>query len=120
MKRSRGRYTEKEVQRCAEMGGSFGKDIDKILNHAGVLSFTESSSSRAGFKKRQQEDIMAFVNQFNADKLFSFVPNRSHVGLEAFQYINKIKQPLKLGKKLRVLSEVLDDWDVFCGLQPVL
>ena len=102
------------------MGGSFGKDIDRILTNAGVVSFTDSWSSREGYKKRMKADIKAFVKDLKDDQLFSYIPERSHVGMENFTYERRIKNPLKMAKKMRALSENLGDWDVFCGLKPVI
>ena len=86
MKRSRGRYTEKEVQRCAEMGGAFGKDLDRLLTSAGVVTFDDSFSRSDSQKRRQIEDIKEFVRDYRSDNLFGNVPGRFHEGLSNFKY----------------------------------
>lgn len=120
MKRSHGKYTDKEVQRCAKMGGDFGKDLDKLLTNAGVVSFEDSRSSRDSHKKRQVLDIKAFVKEYQSDDLFSNVPGRFHEGLNNFRYKNTVEKPVNMGRKMRRLAEDMDRWDVFAGLKPVL
>ena len=95
------------------MGGAFGKDLDKILTSAGVVSFKESWSSRDSHKRRQVEDI-------KSDDLFANVPGRFHEGLEHFRYNCKVNKPMNMGRKMRRLAEDMDRWDVFSGVKPVL
>ncbi|KAL7381000.1 hypothetical protein ABVT39_026866 [Epinephelus coioides] len=120
MKRSYGRYTDQETQRCAEMGEAFGKELDRVLTNAGVASLEQSWSIRDRSKKRQIADIRKFVREFNSDGLFDKVLGRFHDGLEKFSYSTKIKNPKRMGRKMRELALEIDDWDVFAGLKPVV
>ena len=117
MKRARGKSTDQEVERCAKIGGTFGKDLDKLVTNAGKVSFEETWSSRHSHKKRQVQDIKAFVKEYRSDNLFAAVPGRYHAGLKKFRYENTIEEPIKFGRKLRKLSQDMDKWEVFAGLE---
>ena len=39
--RSRGQYTPQQLKRCAQMSGTFGKEIDNILSDSGIGHFAQ-------------------------------------------------------------------------------
>lgn len=101
------------------MGGAFGKDLDNVLTSVGVVSFGDTWSRRSNVKKRQREDVGRFAKEYRSDRLFTCVPGRYHRGLNNLKYNTNIRNPKKMGKKMRQLAQDMDKWDTFCGIQPV-
>ena len=68
LKRSNGRYMEKQTKRCAQMTGAHGKLIDKILMEASMsdYSYKNHDGYRSGADK--------FVEEYMDDGLFEYVP----------------------------------------------
>ena len=99
------------------MGGAFGKDLDRLLTSAGVVTFDDSFSRSDSQKRRQIEDIKEFVRDYRSDNLFGNVPGRFHEGLSNFRYESKLKKPDRMGRKMRMLAEARDRWDMWAGLK---
>ena len=80
LKRSRGIYTERQVQRCAEMSGAYGKDVSRIL-----AATTQHHENRPGQTKKATVlagDVLKFTKIYGGDGLLSYVPGRSHRGMD--------------------------------------
>ena len=60
LKHSRGRYTDEQVARCSQMGGAFGREIDRLFTLAGLGQF----DSRDLHKRPNwyEEDIRVFTD----------------------------------------------------------
>ena len=96
------------------MGGAFARELDQVMS-AGVFSLRESWESKNGYKRRQREDVRRFVSEFAKDQLFSFIPGRCHRGLENIEHTPTVRDPIKMGKKIRKLAWEIDRWDRYAG-----
>ncbi|XP_038047575.1 uncharacterized protein LOC119721568 [Patiria miniata] len=106
--RSRGRYTPKQVQRCAQMSGAFGKQIDRLITDGGLGDLVQGNGSKT--RHANKKDVLDFVKEFQKDLLFVYHPGRYHRGFEEYAYSTGIKSPDLLGRKLRKTAEVMDMW----------
>ena len=113
LKRSRGRYTPKQVERCAQLGGAFGKEIDRLFTNSGIGDFMTRDTKV--HKIPYEEDVQHFVREFQDDALLDYLPGREHKGFENFLYSTKILSPQTLGRKLHALSKTLDKWRRITG-----
>ncbi|XP_035687479.1 uncharacterized protein LOC118423433 [Branchiostoma floridae] len=109
LKHSRGQYTDTQVQRCAEMSGPFGRELDRVFTAAGLGSYITHASTFS-HDGRYQADIDRFVSDFKGDGLFAYLPGRQHTGFEDYTYNSRIRQPEKMGGKLRQLAKEMDLW----------
>ena len=107
LKRSRGQYTPKMVQRCSQMGGAFGKVFHQQLCRSFDLRPESSAKKRASVYKK---DIQALLAEFEPDALFAYIPGREHKGFKAFVHQPALDQEVKLGKKFAKLSHDLSFW----------
>ncbi|XP_066264517.1 uncharacterized protein [Branchiostoma lanceolatum] len=110
LKHARGRYTDTQVARCAEMGGPFGQELDRIFTRAGLGSFITHTVTTS-HDGRFQADIATFVEDFKEDGLFEYLPGRHHTGFEDFKYGTRLKHPQKMGSKMRQLAMEMDLWN---------
>lgn len=109
MKHSRGKYTNKQVDRCAQMGGAFGKKVDEIFTASGLGSFETFSKMK---RPSHSQDILLFTKEYLPDALFDYIPIRHHTGFQHFclKSVSCIKKPGDMGKKLEDLSRQVDLW----------
>ena len=106
LKHSRGRYTEDQVARCAQMGGAFGQQIDRLFTLAGLGQFdTREVRARPNW---YHEDIRTFCDEYQESALLDYLPGRQPEGFETFTFNRHIKQPWKMGQKLKTLSQKMD------------
>ena len=108
-KRSRGNYTERQVNRCALMSGAFGREIDRLFGEAGL-----GDGNCDIYQKRLKsnvKDITKFVNEFAKDALLDYLPPRAHRGIGELDMASQIHRPRELGMKLRELSVAMDLWE---------
>ena len=106
--RSRGRYTPKQVQCCAQMSGAFGKQIDRLITKGGLGDLVQGTSSSR--PDTNLKDIADFANEFRKDALFTYHPGRYHRGFEEYVHTASIKSPDLLGRKLQQNAQVMDLW----------
>lgn len=105
----KGSFTKQQVEQSAQLAGAQAKDLDRLfftggnpLNLSSYLSrLTSSSCSR-------REDVSRFVDEFKKDELFRFRPGRKHQGFNKFSYQQRVKNPKRMGRTMRSLSEDLD------------
>ena len=107
LKHSRGRYTDAQVKRCSQLSGEYGKlfhsTFAQSIGKGHPLTHKKSNSP---YKK----DLEVFVEDFQGDALFDYLPVREHKAFPEFVWTQKIKDPVKLGKKLKAHSQTLDFW----------
>ena len=108
-KHCRGRYTDKEIQRCAQMSGAYGKSVDSIFAEAGLLDKeADSVSHKPHFKK----DIAKFVSEYQQDALVDYLPttDRIHRGFKNYERTVGLPRPRDMALKILQLSQDLDLW----------
>lgn len=107
MKRSRGQYTDKQVMRCSQLGGEFGREFHRLVSE-------NMGMGHEGIGKKSsniyQKDVVACVKELQPDALFDYCPPREHKAFPGFVRSSQIKDPQKLGRHLNRLSEDLDFW----------
>ncbi|XP_078141846.1 uncharacterized protein LOC144539769 [Centroberyx gerrardi] len=108
--RSRGMYTDRQIQRCAETSGAFGKDLDRIFAVAGVGNSVSPQFSSGSAHKRIQADVAQFVSEYGKDGLFAFLPGRSHQGFDEFTYPRNIRDPQRMGELMKSFAKDMDLW----------
>ncbi|XP_038069432.1 uncharacterized protein LOC119738598 [Patiria miniata] len=104
--RSRRKYTQQQAQRCSQMSGELGKQIDQLLT-GGLGDLPSKNSS----EKTVNKDVLDFVSEFKKDALFDYVPGRHHQGFEDYTYDTSIEAPDCLGQRLLVTSQEMDRWN---------
>ena len=107
MKRGRGNYTTSQIYRCSHLGGDYRKEIDRVFLQAWGLG---QEHYRKKKPPNYNQDLQRFVREFQEDALFHYIPPRSHSAFENFVCTTSVREPRKLGKRLRALSEELDFW----------
>ena len=107
MKNRHGNYTEKTVQRCAEMGGAFGKKLNTIMTGSGLADFT-TNSQRGNSHKKSLGWHQWICKEYKKDRLFMRIPGRFHHGLRSFRMETPLKDPEKLGRKMMDLAKEID------------
>ena len=110
LKKSRGLYTEDQVQRCVQLGGQFGRAVDNL--------FSKRVGSENCFLQRTNRqvkcsDVQAFCQRHNDKRLWDCVPGRVHNGFEKVRHEWRVKDPVKFARKLCELSHKLDLWRKF-------
>ena len=108
VKHCRGRYSDNEIMRCAQMSGSFGKHVDNIFAEAGLLK--ESASTRCHRHRPYHMDIAKFVDEYRQHGLGDYCPPRHHRGFSGYEYMSGLKNPRAMALKMSKLSEDLDLW----------
>lgn len=90
------------------MGGAFGQQFKRLFESAMGQKTRQPHHKKA---THYAADVVKFVDNFQRDKLFSFVRARQHDGFVGYQSeVTQIKNAEKLGKHLRKLSKGLDFW----------
>ena len=110
LQRSAGQYTAKHINRCAQMSGPFGKEMERLMK-ASELGHYSSNTRPSSLSKRVVEDVATFVEEFEKDGLFDHCPGRSHHGFEKFIYKKNIEEPIEMGKQLQRYAVDIDNWD---------
>ena len=110
LKRSKANITPLHASRCAEMGGAFGKELDRLFQLSGHLDFLLPYSR--SHKADHTDDVKQFVTSLLPRNLFGYEPGRVHRGLADLDVprLTSLREPTKLGKKLRQLTDDLDSW----------
>lgn len=109
LKSSRGVYTDKQVSRASKMCGAFGKEVQRLF-HASLGDGLEYQTTRKQ-PARYGKDILALVNDLQKEALFDYLPPREHSGFQQFVHTNKIKSPLKMGRRIHELNVDMDFWN---------
>lgn len=108
VKKSRGVYTESQIERCSKMSGPFGKTIDRLVTESGFAA-TEAEATRRPKRENYRRDIAVVAEHFIGDKLFDYVPGRSHKAFDSTHCFT-MKSAFKLGQHLQKLSQNRDYW----------
>ena len=105
----RGRYTDKEIDRCAKMCGGFGKDIQNVYEAAvyGVNPNKSQYHHRSGGEAFKQQ-VQKFIEAYKSEDLMKYHPNRNPKGLPVPIDKSKLKNPFMLGAYLKSRSSKLD------------
>ena len=108
-----GSYTDEHVARCSQLGGSFGRDLEQML-------LQNVGSDRQGFipdcNHVSNSDVRVFLNEYQTDRLWDYLPGRVHEGFADIKHEWKIRNPAAFAKKMSALSEKLDLWQSFTQL----
>ena len=109
LKQSRGNITPQQVLRCAQLSGPYGRQMDQLFTQSG-LGDMDTRDCRQQIPE-YKSDIDRFVAEYACDRLCSYRPGRTHLGLRNFNYQRKLKKsPVKLGVHLKHLAENLDNF----------
>lgn len=108
LKHGRGKYSDKQVERCAYMTGNVAQELDRVFsNRFGEVDVLEYGRG----KDKIKENVASFVEEYEEDKLFNTVPGRAHAHFPNFRAKNihqKIKKPHKLKERLFLYSRKMD------------
>ena len=106
LKHSRGHYTDQQVARCAQMGGAFGRQVDRLFTLAGLGQY----DSRDVYKRPNwyKEDIRAFTEEYQEYALTDYLPGRQPAGFKDFVFDISIKSPRQLAQKVLQFSTDMD------------
>lgn len=114
----KGSFTSQQVEQSAHLAGDQAKHLDRLFFTGGNplnlssclhrLTNTSSSSSSSSSSCKRTADVSRFVDEFKKDELFSFKPGRKHPGFEKFIFPQRVRNPRKMGRSVRSLSEELD------------
>ena len=109
LKRSRGRYTDEQVLRCAKMSGAFGKQIGRLFSATGLadVDLIGRHKPRSG---RYQDDIANIVKEYRQDALHDYAPPRKHQSFKYFHTSSKVLNQRALGRKLNEECKKIDLW----------
>ncbi|XP_063764454.1 uncharacterized protein LOC134881215 isoform X2 [Eleginops maclovinus] len=106
----KGSFTSQQVEQSSQLAGAEAKHLDRLfftggnpLNLSSCLHRLTTSSSC-----KRTAEVSRFVEEFKKDELFSFKPGRKHPGFEKFIYPQRVRNPKKMGRSVRSLSEELD------------
>ncbi|KAK3108584.1 hypothetical protein FSP39_011323 [Pinctada imbricata] len=106
LKDSRGKYSDKHVERCSRLVGHIGDELESVF----IKQVAHGHDSR--FHKKdvdQTQNISKFLNMYRGDELLDFhSPGRAHEGFHGFVHKIEIKNPEKCARKLLKCSQVLD------------
>ena len=111
IKHCRGNYTTAQINRCAQMSGPFGKQVDRLIVDAGLMTETIASGTRSPKADPYRSDLHLLVEKYAGGGLFRFVPGRSHRSFPHARHACQIVNPQKLGVHLRTLAEERDFWE---------
>ena len=108
-KRSNGVYTTTQLQRCAQMSGSFGKEVDRLFATAGFNTFQVESANRPKKCKKMEADLLTYVETYTQDNLFKYTEGRK-MRCRNLKVDCKVelKTPYKLGLHLKKLNTNMD------------
>ena len=109
LKQSGGNVTPKQVLRCAQMSGPYGRQLDAIFTQSGLgdMDVRDCRQRIPAYKA----DVARFLQEYQNDNLCSYQPGRMHRGMRDFNYPRKLrKSPLKLGIHLKQLARNMDNF----------
>lgn len=108
LKHGRGKYTEKQVERCSYLTGNVVQSLDRAFaNNLGEVDVLDYGRG----KDKKVEEVASFVEEYREDQLFSKMPGRAHAHFPHFRASavhQKIKQPARLKERLFLYSQKLD------------
>ena len=106
LKNARGNYTPLQVNRCAQMSGPYGKQLDQMFHDVGIADMQAKAARTKG--NAYMSDVQRFVEEYQSDALFDYLPGRKHHGFEDYEPKKLIKDPVGLGRKLKEMSHRMD------------
>ena len=110
LRKSRGVYTDEQIDRCCQIGGQFGAALESLFScNVGSERTVHSRHSTRDIT----HDVHVFLKNYVSDKLWNEIPKRQHNGFEKIRHEWKIKDSKKLAKRLLHRSERLDMWRKF-------
>ena len=107
VRRSRGKYTETQLQRCSKMGGAFGQEVDRLLLRGVGMDYCGQA---AHGKTHQSQDVPLFVRDMQPEALFDYIPPRTVKGFDSIPSHSVLTNPHLLGQKLHALCREMDCW----------
>ncbi|XP_077996732.1 uncharacterized protein LOC144453084 [Glandiceps talaboti] len=107
LKHSRGRYTELQVKRLSQMGGSFGNTIDNLYQkNIAETHVRQSEGGKPNYNSKL--DVKKFVAEYKEDMLFDKLPGRNHTAFPGYHFSTTVKKPSGYIKRLKKYSKKLD------------
>ena len=97
---SRGRYTEKQLERCSKLTGGFGRDMAKAFDNLVESQSARMSTPSAKTYEILKGDCRLFFQRFKDDKFFEHTPGRQVANMPAIDSTCRIKTPYLLGRYL--------------------
>ena len=109
LKRANGNYTEKQILRCTQMSGTFGRQLDRVFTKSG-LGAMETRRDKVR-EKAFQKDLSLFVEECGRRNLCCYKPGRrAHKGFADIGVDAHITNPIAMGQKMVYLSTRMDNW----------
>lgn len=109
LKRSRGRYTDEQVMRCAKMSGAFGKEVDRLFSTAGLVEAV-GTAHKTERSRKYISDISKFVKEYRKDALHDYLGGRCHQKFSNFKISNNIVNPRAMARQIVNLCKERDLW----------
>lgn len=103
--RSKGQYTEKQVERCGKMAGRFGEHLEDVFLRETMGKDREVKKKRDCVEK---SDVIDFVEEFGECELFAYKEGRKHASFRNDLFDGRIPRVGKLKATLRDYSKKLD------------
>ncbi len=100
-----GTFSEVTIERAGKMVGEVGMAIDKVFSQNIANTHIKDAYRK---KEEYHDDIMDFVKEFKADRLFDIIPGRSYPSFPEFACQLKIANPELLKARLRKYTRNLD------------
>ena len=99
LKRAKGNYTPKQILRCAQISGAFGRQLDRIFTRSGLGSMdTKRDKVR---DKAFQRDLPLFVEVYTGGHLCRYTQaRRPHKGFTAIEVDPHITNSIGMGQKM--------------------
>ena len=105
LKKSRGRYTDQQIERVGIMSGAFGKEVRGTIEDIMGLP-------RHGTRRKTPTEYRTDVHKFSTltknARLFDYVAKRGDPNFPNYTHQVRITNPLNLAKQIQKLSKSMD------------
>ncbi|XP_072171792.1 uncharacterized protein [Diadema setosum] len=102
-----GKVTDKHAEQLAKVSGPCGHVLGEMFSGDGPASILKTPCRKRA-EILYKKDVESFVHGNQGSALFSYLPCREHRGFEEFDGREVLRDPQKLGHKLKALSRRLD------------
>ena len=107
VKKARGNYTERHVERSALLVSNLSGKVDTALN---MSSRTKPLITPLGQPKKYRKDIPTFIDEYWKDNPMKFTPGRRLTSFPHFKlFLQMVQNPEKLKSRLFKYGNAHDD-----------
>ena len=101
-------YSDDQIDRCATLGGEFGKKLD--VSFSNVSAAVSKIQKR---KKREVPDVQRFLEEYQEDQLWDYIPGRAHNGFANIKLHFGLTNGQKFAQTIDKYSTNLSVWQKF-------